>query len=167
MHKCLLLAFSLFACAHGGLEGRTYRKDNVEFAVGEIPASWRKIDLTEAALAFRDEAHAASVLVNGRCGISSDDAPLASLTQHLLMGTTEREVVDERKLLLDGREALRSVAVAKQDGVPKQYVLYVLKKDGCVYDFVLVGEPESVGGAMPAFDAFVQAFRTLGRGALR
>ena len=69
------------------------------------------------------------------------DIPLSSLRNHLLIGFTERELRDERLVPLDSREALRTHLVAKLDGVPREMVLTVLKKDGCVYDFALVAPP--------------------------
>ena len=59
---------------------------------------------------------------------------------------------------LDGREALRSELVGKLDGVPKHYLVYVLKKDGCVNDFVQVSD----GDAKTEFDRFVRGFTTEG-----
>jgi hypothetical protein len=53
---------------------------------------------------------------------------------------------------------------AKLDGVARQFDIYVLKKDGCVYDFVLVAEPEHAAAAMGAFEPFVQGIHTMSEG---
>ena len=61
---------------------------------------------------------------------------------------------------LNGREALRSELTAALDGVTKQYLVYVLKKNGCVYDFMYIAadfEP----GSRAQFEGFVQGFATL------
>jgi hypothetical protein len=90
------------------------------------------------------------------------------LTRHLLIGTTERETLAEETLPLDGREALRSRVAAKLDGVPLVYEMYVLKKDGCIYDFVLVRRhdasesPAAADRATEPFRRFVLGFRTEG-----
>src|SRR5947209_10916282 len=78
--------------ARSGLEGSVFRDDRVAFRVGEVPAGWERVSVDDASLAFRDETHRASVLVNARCGRKDDDTPLAALTAHLVMGTTEREI---------------------------------------------------------------------------
>ena len=46
---------------------------------------------------------------------------------------------------------------AKWDGVPRHVDLFVAKKDGCIYDFVWIGEK----AATPEFGSFVRGFRTL------
>jgi hypothetical protein len=168
-----------------GLDGGgVYRDERVAFRVGPIPPEWRAVRVDAANLAFRDETHRASVLVNARCGRKDQDTPLVSLTAHLLMGTTEREFASEETIPFDGREALHSRLTAKLDGVPLAYDVYVLKKDGCVYDFVHVSDrrqakaqpqvpqaqasapaPESAPAPNAAFDAFVQGFHTLSDGA--
>ena len=112
-----------------------------------MPESWRRIEATGALLAFRDDARRATVAVNGRCGLDGDDVPLEALTHHLFLQFTERELVSQNRVDLDGREALRTEIVAKLDGVKKHYVVYVLKKDGCVYDFVYVSPGADAGEA--------------------
>jgi len=106
--------------------------------------------------------------------VLDDDTPLASLTAHLIMGTTERDFLDEKTVPFDGREARHTVLRAKLDGVPRIYDIYVAKKDGCVYDFVYIAPPQGGAGAdagadaqgTGAFEGFVGGFHTLGSGAL-
>jgi hypothetical protein len=151
-------AVALVGCpSAAAFDGSVYRKDGVVFRVPPRPPEWRPIQVDAASLAFRDEAHEASVLVNGRC--PADDAPLLALTNHLIMGTTEREILDQRTIPLDAREALFTRMHAKLDGVPMLYDIYVLKKDGCVYDFVYVAPPERGDDGVAAFERFVEGFR--------
>lgn len=151
--------------ASAGLEGSVYRGTGVAFRVGEVPAGWERISVEDANLAYRDDAHRASVLVNARCGRKDDDTPLVALNAHLLIGTTDREVASQEVIPFDAREALHTRMSAKLDGVPRAFDLYVLKKDGCVYDFVYVGEPQMIEAGVPAFEHFVQGFHTIEGGA--
>ena len=144
-----------------GLEGAVYRSDRVAFHVGEIPPTWSPIRVDEANLAYRDDAHRASVLANGRCGRKDNDTPLSALTAHLVMGTTAREVASQETIPFDGREAMHTRMQAKLDGVLLAYDMFVLKKDGCVYDLVYVGDPSAFEGGVPAFEHFVSGFHTL------
>jgi hypothetical protein len=163
----LLPFFALPACggARVGLDaGGVYRDEQVAFKIGEVPAGWRAVKVDAASLAYRDDAHRASALVNGRCGRKSDDTPLAALTNHLVMGTTAREIASEETIPFDGREALHTRMSARLDGVPRAYDLYVLKKDGCVYDFAYVAEPETFEAGVPGFERFVASFHTLDGG---
>ncbi|MFO0675060.1 MAG: hypothetical protein U0169_00870 [Polyangiaceae bacterium] len=87
--------------------------------------------------------------------------PLGALTNQLLLGTTERTPSLEETVSLDGRDALHTRLVAKLDGVPMAYDVYVLKKDGCVYDLLHVARPSEDPRGTAAFETFVAGFRTM------
>src|SRR5450432_371813 len=157
----LLGCVSGTACAPSGFDGHVYRNGDLRFRVGQIPSNWRAIDVDNALLAFRDDPANATVALNGRCGVDGDDVPLASLTQHLFLQFTDRDLGTQKPLNLDGREALRTEITAALDGVKKHYVVYVLKKNGCVYDFMYIAAAGGDAGALASFDGFVQGFSTL------
>lgn len=154
-----LAAGLVVACASNGFDGRTYRSDDMAFRVGPIPPSWRTVTVDGALLAFRDDVAAATIQVGGRCGLDGDDVPLEALTHHLFLHFTARNLVKQEKVDLDGRAALRTELTAALDGVERSYLVYVLKKDGCVYDFIHVS-PSAQGHA--EFERFVRGFGTLG-----
>ncbi|HEU4413085.1 MAG TPA: hypothetical protein VFS43_48030 [Polyangiaceae bacterium] len=163
--RSLALAIACAAALVAGCGAETFRDSRYEgqglaFRVGPRPPSWTRLETSHGLLAFRDEGLNATVLVNGRCGVDGDDVPLPALTRHLFLQFTEREVEEERLLPFDGREALSTTLRAKLDGVPKRFTALVLKKDGCVYDFVLVSEPGSFPRARADFDRFVMGFHT-------
>ncbi len=177
----LAAATAAVGCGGGRapFDGTTYRDGAIAFRVPPAPAGWRPIAVTDATLAYRDDADDASVLVNARCGDRQADAPLEALRNHLLAGTTARELSFEETIPFDGREALHTHAVAKLDGVPMGYDIFVLKKDGCVYDFVRVFAPAPAPGSVSsgdagtpltlapggaAFEGYVKSFHTLPRG---
>jgi len=147
--------------ASGAFDGHVYRNGSIAFRLPDPPAGWRRIDVDDASLAFRDDTHGASVLLNARCLSADDRTPLVALTNHLLIGATEREYLSQVAEPFDGREALHTKVKAKWDGVPMLIDVYVLSKDGCVYDFVYLGSPGGFDGGAPAFESFVRGFRTL------
>lgn len=142
-------------------DGAVYRQGPLAFQVGTIPPGWRSVSLSHATLAYRDAAHGASVLLNARCHRPDESTPLLALTNHLIMGSTERNVTSQETEPFDGREALHTKMRAKWDGVPIAFDIYVTKKDGCTYDFVYMGDPSAEDGAAKDFQAFVRGFRTL------
>jgi hypothetical protein len=145
-----------------GLAGQTFRRGDIAFDVGPIPASWRQVDADDAMLAFRDDAARVTVAVNARCHEEGDDVPLKALTKHLFLEFTRRKPIGERSLELDGRGALRTELFADLDGVPMRFTVYVLKKDWCVYDFMHIATPESPATSRAQFDQFVSGFATRG-----
>ncbi len=154
----------LLACSGPALRGDVYRGDGLAFRVGEIPATWKPLSVTNARLAFRDEPRESTVLVNARCGKDGEDVPLLALTRHLFISFTDRETIEEKTIPMDGREAMHTIMRARLDGVPKMFDVYVLKKDGCVYDFVSISAPQHFEANRPAFENFVGGFHTLAQG---
>ena len=152
----------IVACAGSGLKGQVYRGGGLRFRVGPPAQSWRPVESSQSLVAFRDDRDRATVGLDGRCGQDGDDVPLTALTRHLFLYFTERKVLSERRFMLDGREALRTEMEAELDGVPKRFTVVVLKKDGCVYDFIYVEDVPGSPEGRSEFDRFVAGFSTQG-----
>lgn len=161
----LLIGFAMIACGaskgRGTFEGGVYREGPIAFSLPPAPAGWRAIEVKDASLAYRDDDNSASILVNARCLSADDRTPLVALTNHLLIGATERKYLSQEVEPFDGREALHTKLEAKWDGVPMAIDVFVLSKDGCVYDFVYVGAPGGFESGSKRFESFVRGFRTL------
>jgi hypothetical protein len=158
-----LLASIACAGAAPSFEGGVYHGRGVAFGLGEVPSAWHRIDVDDASLAFTDD-HGSSVLVNARCNLRSDDVPLVALTNQLVIGTTDRAYVKEETISLDRREARHTVMRAKLDGVELVWDVYVMKKDGCVYDVVLVAPPDRFDQGSAVFDRFATGLHTVREG---
>lgn len=161
----LLLFTANGACSggktRGTFEGNVFRNGKIAFQLPERPPGWRRVEVDDASLAFRDDEHAASILLNARCLSADDRTPLVALTNHLLIGATEREYIAQSPEPFDGREALHTKLKAKWDGVPMFIDVFVLSKDGCVYDLVYFGAPNGYEGGAASFERFARGFRTL------
>jgi hypothetical protein len=162
MRRATLAALALaavgIACAHEGasFEDDVFHKGDLRVQVGPVPPGWRRVGVDSADLAFRDDARSGSVLFDVRCGQRDDDAPLSSLTEHLIMGTTERAFDTQEVVPFDHREAMHTVLRAKLDGVPMQYDIFVMKKDGCLYDIVYVAPPDRYAEGAADFERFAR-----------
>jgi hypothetical protein len=161
--RFLILAGALFVggCAGPSFTGSVYRGSGYAFRVPQPPASWKRIDLDGKALSFVDDTSGAIVAASGRCKIDGEDVPLRSLVQHLFLQFSEREVVSEEIVPFDGREAMHTLVIAKLDGVPKQFDVWVLKKDGCVYDLYFIVDPANFNDGVEPFRQFVHGFATV------
>jgi hypothetical protein len=161
----LALAASVAGCATTGFDGRVYRGNGFAFQIPAPPREWERLEAAEddhgPALAFRDAGNDGMILINGRCDGERDDVPLASLTQHLLLLFTERDIKKQEVVPFDGREAMHSVVDAKLDGVRMLYDVWVLKKDGCTFDLVFGAPHATFERGQPAFRRVVHGFRTV------
>ncbi|WP_437279625.1 hypothetical protein WME90_03430 [Sorangium sp. So ce375] len=158
--RLLAVAIALAGCGGSSFDGTVYRSADVAFRVPPAPAGWKQIGVSDAAVAYRDEANGATIALNGRCR-NEEDIPLVSLTNHLFLHFTEREVLKQEVVPFDGREAMHTVMSAKLDGVPKVFDIWVLKKNGCVYDMLLIADPARYAAGEPAFTRMVRGFSTL------
>jgi hypothetical protein len=149
------------ACAASSFDGQIYHGEGFAFEIPKTASSWDRLTATDAALAYRDEAAQATVLINARCGMDGADVPLGALTQHLFLQFTAREVKKQEVVPFDGREAMHTRLDAKLDGVPMSYDVWVLKKDGCVYDLLYMAPPDNFDSGFPQFQALVQGFKTV------
>jgi hypothetical protein len=156
----LYLALSACGAASVTFEGGIFHGKDAAFRVGDVPGDWHRVNVDDSALAFRD-ARGSSILVSGRCDLRVDDVPLVALTNQLVIGTTERELVKEETFPFDKREARHTVMKAKLDGVPLVWDAYVMKKNGCVYDMVYVAPPDRFEEGSGAFERFAQAFHSV------
>jgi hypothetical protein len=161
LSAAFLPLLAIVACSGSALRGDVYRGDGLAFRLGQVPPTWKRLEVKNVRLAFRDDANESTVLVNARCGTDGDDVPLQALTQHLFMMFTERETIEQQVVPMDGREAMHTVLRAKLDGVPKMFDAYVLKKDACVYDFVVISTPDKFDSNRQVFETFVSGFHTL------
>lgn len=148
-------------CGGPALRGNVFAAHGVRYRVGDLGDGWDRIDVGgQNDLAWRSGSAEAIVQVNSTCDPDSD-VPLTALTNHLLIGFTDREVREQAVVPMDGREALRTHVVAKLDGVPRELLFVVLKKDDCVYDFALVAPTGAAyERTAPGFERFVAEFTT-------
>ena len=155
------VALAAVGCGGGGtLAGREYTDPEAEYRIGELGPGWERLGIGDNDLAWHNAEIGAVVQVNATCD-PFQDVPLTSLTNHLLIGFTDRDYISSDRVPLDGREALRSHVVASLDGVPRELLLFVMKKNRCTYDFALIAPPgESYRRAEPRFEAFVSGFTT-------
>ena len=110
-------------CAGSSFDGQVFRRGDLAFRVGPVPAKWHPIEVDGALLAFRDDSDAATIALNGRCGLDGDDVPLEALTHHLFLHFTEAKLLKQERVSLAGRAALRSELTAGLDGVPIHYLV--------------------------------------------
>ncbi|MGQ0507790.1 MAG: hypothetical protein ACT4TC_21010 [Myxococcaceae bacterium] len=159
------LAWSLVAlawiigagCSHSALHDGRFQKGDVRYRVGPLPETWRQVRFAENDLAFVSKDGPQSIAINSTCEDHADP-PLEVLIQHLLVGFTDRQRLDQTEGMLDGRESLTSHFTAKLDGVPMELLLVVMKKDGCIYDFTYLSPPARFEDHRAVFNALVQAF---------
>lgn len=157
-----MIGLTATGCATtGSLQNGIYQGEETSYRIGPVGSDWTPVTVDQQNdLAWHNETKGAVMHVDSDCDPALD-IPLTALRSHLMIGFTEREIVEEEVVPMDDREALRTHFTAKLDGVPRDILLQILKKDECVYDFGLVTPPgPSFEEALPDFDRMLDGFAT-------
>jgi hypothetical protein len=158
------LAAGLVLCACGHLHAtwspseRRLCSDGACYRVGPLGAGFRLVRAEERQVGFLDEARGAVAQANATCRDDAEPAPLDALLRQMLVGYTQRHERSRTRETLDGREALHAVLDVRLDGVPRVLDLFVLKRNGCVFDLSLATPPATYAEVQPEFARFVAGF---------
>jgi hypothetical protein len=138
---------------------RVYDNGSVRYRVGPLADEFQEIAVSDNDLAWHHPRFG-TISVNSTCK-QYEDVPARALVNQLLMGTTERVYRVEETVTLDGRAAQHLLADVEMDGVPVTIDIYLVVKDGCVYDLTHVAAREAAESARPLFQRFVSAFAVI------
>jgi hypothetical protein len=156
----LTLSVLLAACASGPtFEKGVFDDGIVRYRVGALPASFRRVEVDDNDLAWNDP-DLGTIGINATC-TEYEDVPETALINHLLFGTAERTFRVEETTTLDGRGARHVVVDLELDGVPMTIAIYLVRKDGCVYDLTFIAARDRFEQSRATFAAFAQAFAVL------
>ena len=159
----LFLGLTGMGCATtGALQNGVYQGEQTSYQIGAVGPDWTRVTVNQQNdLAWHNGAKGAVMHIDSDCDPGLD-IPLTALRSHLMIGFTEREVIEEEVVPMDDREALRTHFTAKLDGVPRDILLQILKKDDCVYDFALITPAgPSFDEALVDFDRMLAGFTTM------
>lgn len=165
LHKSLgllaLVLCSAVGCGSSTFSNNVFDNGVVRYRVGEIGAGWEQVAIEDReVLAFRNAALRTTVSVTATCD-EYEDVPEAALLNHLLFGMQQRVFRMEETITVDGRGALHTVVDVELDGVPMTLEIYLLKKDGCVYDMTLIASRTDFERARAGLQRLVGGFRVL------
>jgi hypothetical protein len=142
------------------LRGDVVRDEQTAFRIGALPPGWTRVD-SDGDLALRNGRTGAILLADARCG-EKTDAPLGVHANTLLIGFTDRRVVEEGPVAISGREGHGQIVDAKLDGVPVRIESIVVLKERCLYDLVYAAPPARFEEGRDAFRRLVDGFEALG-----
>ena len=120
---------------------------------------WSSISPDDSDYAFQNMETKSIIFVNSFCK-KYDSSTLEQLISHLFGGIQKIKIEKKGQKKVHGRDAMHILANGELDGVKIFIDLQVLKKNRCVYDFILVstdkGKRRSDG---PILDKVVQGAR--------
>ena len=155
----LATGLALACGASASFERGIFDDGVVRYRVGTPASNWRRVEVEDNDLAFHDDA-LGTISVNSTCE-DYEDVPQAALLNHLLFGTSARTFRLEETTTLDGRGARHAIVELELDGVPLTLEVYLVNRDGCVYDLVYTAARDAYPRGQAAFVRFVRDFSVL------
>jgi hypothetical protein len=131
------------------------------YQLGALGREWLRSDQAKEAgtdFVFENTKSKAIISVNSVCG-RYPTATLQSLASQLSAPISQGEVVEERELTLDGRDAFLKRVHGKIDGVAVQSLVVVVRKNNCLFDFALLKSGALVESDTEPFLKFLSEFR--------
>ncbi|MGD8858934.1 MAG: hypothetical protein PVI30_02915 [Myxococcales bacterium] len=146
-------------CGGASLSGDIYDDGTVRYRVGPRGGGFERVEVEDNDLAFFHP-DLGTISVNSTCR-DYEDVPETALMNHLLFGTREQDFRLEETVTLDGRGARHVLVDLELDGVPLTLEVFLLRKDGCVYDISHVAARNAPPAAREAFHRLVSGFAVL------
>ena len=154
-----ILSALLLGCASQSFHDRIYDNGSVRYRVGALAQGFEPVSVGDNDLAWHHP-QLGTISVNSTCQ-QYEDVPARALVNQLLMGTTERVYRVEETVTLDGRAAQHVIADVELDGVPVTLDVYLIVKDGCVYDLTHVAGRARAEQSRTLFERFVHSFAVI------
>lgn len=158
-HTLATLLLWLCACGGAHFKDGIFYGEYTTYRVGELGREWQEVSVDDNDLAFH-RAGRGTIGANSTCQ-DYDDVPHVALMNHLLFGMTHRQYRVEEEVTLDGRGARHDIVDAELDGVPITLEVFLVTRDGCVYDLSLVTSRQAHAASRADFLRFVSGFEVL------
>jgi len=152
-----VIAFS--GCAGRRIENGVYHSDK-GYRLTLPGPDWSVTADSKADLELRHQDGLAAMLANAECDDRANSRSAGLLLGQLLIGLHDRATIEQNEVSVNGQQALHRVLDGRvaADGAPARIEAYVLKDQGCVYDFAYAAPPASFEAWRADFRRFVESF---------
>jgi hypothetical protein len=152
-----VIAFT--GCAGRRIENGVYHSDK-GYRLTVPGPDWSVATDSKADLELRHQDGLAAMLANAECDDRAKSRSAGLLLGQLLIGLHDRATIEQNEVSVNGQQALHRVLDGRvaPDGAPTRIEAYVLKDQGCVYDFAYAAPPASFEAWRADFRRFVESF---------
>ena len=162
MKKILLFIFItvLSACSssenNGAYSKSTFVENNLSRA---IKSPWKKIDNEGSDLAFSNTKSNSIFIFNSACR-KFDPSNLPTLTNSILTGIDNLEILEKTTTTHQDRDAVMVVAKGNVDGITRYFRVLTTQKNNCIYDHALISTSEAnLNSDTVDFNNFIQLLK--------
>ena len=156
----LLLFLAAAVIGAGCSASRKSRRMEGNYTTSDPGSGWRSVKPGGADNAWLNDDLGASIYTDSNCGVRYEDNELRILAERLTLGLEDEVEISSEDSMIDGRAAFTRRVRGGIDGVAVELAATVLKKDQCVYDFVVIAPPSNFEAAWRGYTAAREGFRT-------
>lgn len=144
MKKILLLIFITILSACSSSDNGAYSKSKlVENNLSKaIKSPWSAIDSAGSDLAFSNKDTNSIFIFNSACR-KFDPSNLPTLTNSILTGIDNVEIMEKTMTTHQERDAVVVVAKGMVDGIARYFRILTTQKNNCIYDLALISTSEA------------------------
>lgn len=136
----LLAMVILVSCSFSG------KSNDIKSSVLKLNVNlknWEILPPEASDYAFANPISNSIITVNSLCGKYASTS-LKHLTENLMGGINDIQTTNRQTLNFVAREALWSEMTGKTDGVPVYLVVQIVRKNDCIYDFILISSTDEI-----------------------
>lgn len=159
MKKFLLLfLLILVSCSSSETDNGAYTKStSVENRLSkQVPSPWSEVKNEGSDLALNNKTTKSFFIFNSACR-RYDPSNLPTLTNSLLTGINNLEILEKTMITHQERDASLVIAKGSIDGVERFFRLMTTQKNNCIYDFALIATTQkNLEKDTVSFNKFIQ-----------
>lgn len=132
------------------------------YILGPLPSGWRQVDQDDGGADLVWSSANGTYLQLSTVCQRYETEDLARLARSLIVGSTLMKIQEESRIVVDGREGVQLLAQGQVDGVTVESIIFVWRKDRCLFDVTAARRDAIPESDRLAFGAFVRALKYSG-----
>lgn len=161
MKNILLIIFITVLSACSSADNGVYTKSTfVENGLKKNkPKSWKEVDNQGSDYALLNTKSDSFFVFNSACR-KFDPSNLPTLTNSILSGINDVEIINKTNTEHQGREAVLVTAKGSMDGISRYFRILTTQKNNCIYDYALISTTEAhLNTDTKDFNNFIQLLK--------
>lgn len=158
-HLLLILLTVLYACSSAD-NGVYTKSDSVSNGLKKnLPKSWREVESGGSDYALQNTSSHTFFIFNSACR-KFDPSNLPTLTNSIMAGINDVEIIEKLTTEHQGREAVLLTAKGSMDGITRFFKILTTQKNNCIYDYALIAtDAKTLESDTKDFNNFTQQLK--------
>lgn len=140
----LIVLLLLVACSSSETDNGAYTKSStVENKLSKnVKQPWKEVENQGSDIALNNKTTNSFFIFNSACR-KYDPSNLPSLTNSILTGISNVEILEKTIVQHQDRDAALVIAKGSVDGIERYFRILTTQKNNCIYDFALISTSQA------------------------